>query len=447
MTIAFEISPLITASGTFGDKSGVYRYHLGLLQALANLSKSKDKKIKIVLFSFNRDLLLNYPLNPQVFQLLDNKTVFLINRLPQLADTNWEDKIIFNFPSVKTFLKILNRVLNLKSLYSDCINSLRFNQYLKFLVNQFLKKKDDVVFHSETGFFPLKMFKNIITIYDLTAVIKPQFHRLATVDLQKRKLIFAKKFCQGIICISRSTKEDLLKHSKSFQDKKIVIGYPGLDSVFYLPSGNKTSSYPINDLNLILKSQQNKIKRKKYLLYYGTFEPRKNLIYLVKAFTELQEAKEIPRDFKLILSGGEGWGNVKKSIINYIKENSPYGEKNNIIVLNYLSDRILIGFIKNAYALVYPSLYEGFGLPVLESMALGTPVICSHNSSLPEVGQEAVLYIDANNFFDLKDKIKYLINKPELAYELSKRGLVQSKKFTWNKTANKVYHFLEQLTT
>lgn len=460
MNIAFEISPFITASGAFGDKSGVYRYMYGLISSLSEKLEQKDKNAKIVLFSFSLDL-IKQPLNFDILKLTDKKNIIILNKYPKFKNNqDFENAAIFNLPFLKLCVKAVNKLFNIKfnikSLYLNCLNRIKFNKYLSFLTHDFKKNKVSIIFHSQTGFFPLTnfKFKHISTIYDLTPIFMEQYHRAETQNLLLRKLKFVKKFCDGIICISQSTKKDLICYSKAFKNKKIVIAYPGLDPNFQsyshrqppaasrqsLTLSNKCLT-EANDLKLILN---NNIPPKKYLLYYGTFEPRKNLIYLVKAFADLKENKEIPDDFILVLCGGDGWGNIKRNIKNYLRENYISKEKS-VIVIDYLNDNYLRLLIKNAYAVVYPSLYEGFGLPVLESMALGTPVICSNNSSLPEVGKDAVLYINPADFLDLKNKIKYLINNPAVAKKLSEKGIIQSKKFTWEKTAKKVMSFLETL--
>jgi len=187
-----------------------------------------------------------------------------------------------------------------------------------------------------------------MTIYDLTPIISPEMHRDENIDLQKRKLKFASKYCQGIVCISKSTKNDLLRNSNIWKNKKIIVAYPGLDQVFANASKKPVDSNKLfRNLNLIIKSRNQKIQKNKYLLYYGTFEPRKNLIYLIKAFINLQNEREIPSNYKLILIGGEGWGGVKGSINNYIDEQFPIDKDKNIILLDYLSDKYVIEFIKN----------------------------------------------------------------------------------------------------
>ena len=440
MNVAFEISPLLLASGSFGDKSGVYRYHYGLIKAYGEYLKKNKINDKIILFSFNRDL-ISFPLTRDIYKLLDNPAFKIINQLPSDNRTmNYYSNIFKIF--IKPFLKVINKVFSFKKLYYFLISDFYFKKYIKSLKIELKKNEVKIIYHSETSFYPLGGFKNVITVYDLTPIILPFFHREETRDLTQRKLNFTTRHCQGIICISEATKKDLLTQYPGNNHKKITICYPGLDHVF-----NKKNYQQelFKDLQIIAQQQAPKLKRKRYLLYYGTFEPRKNLNNLVESFVELQKEKKIPSNFKLVLMGGDGWGKIKKGIINYVKENFPNKKKNNIIVFDFLNDSYLITLIKNAYAFIYPSFYEGFGLPVLESMSLGIPVICSRVSSLPEVGEKSVIYIDPHNFSDLKEKIRYLINNPQIANDYKRSGIVQSKKFNWNKSVSKLHNFFQQL--
>jgi len=441
MNIAFEISPLITASGSFGDKSGVYRYTYGLISSYAKMLQKKDRNKQIFLFSFSYDL-LKQPLNPELYNLFKKKNVTFLNSFPKIdKDKTVDDEYISN-QILKFSIKIVNKVFPFKSIFRKIKDKLHFHNYLRLLYQEFKKRSIDIIVHSETCFYPLSGYENVITIYDLTTVFVPEFHRTETIDLQKRKLRFAIDFCDGIICISESTKQDLLSYSSSFKSKKIMIGYPGIDPVFKTRT-IKTNAY----LGALCQVNNKKVKLepKKYLLYYGTFEPRKNLFYIIRAFLDLLETKKIPKDFKLLMIGGQGWGKVKTGIIEYLKEIYPTEENLPIIISNYASDNYLKRIIKNAYALVYPSFYEGFGLPVLETMSLGTPVICSRNSSLTEVGGDAVLYVNPRDFMNLRYKMAYLINNPKLVGAMVKKGLVQSKKFSWEESSQQLYGFLQSL--
>jgi len=441
MNISFEISPLITASGSYGDKSGVYRYMYGFLSALIEKVKSSDNDDTITLFTFSPDLFTS-SLNPDIAKLIDNKKVLILGytdeySLPKQNESSIKD--FFSIPLIKEPLRLFNNIFKIRTIYDKIRNKYKFLKYIAELTREFKKLNITTVIHSETGFYHLQDFKNIITIYDMTTIIIPNLHREATCDLQSRKLDFAKQFCDGLIVISKSTKKDLKKYSEKFEAKKMVVAYPGMNKQLL------SRSKGINEINTLLKSHHNKLEKNEYLLYYGTFEPRKNIMSIVRAFSELYFANQIPKDMKLVLIGGRGWGKVKEEVLRFIHEAAPSVDKSPFIVLDFLSDEYLASFIRNAYALLYPSLYEGFGLPVLEAMTLGTPVITSDSSSLPEVGGDAVLYVKPKNYINIKNKIEYLVHHPEVAKNLHLEGLKQSKKFSWKNSAKAVYNFIEEL--
>lgn len=442
MNIAFEISPLLLASGSFGDKSGVYRYMTGLISSLEKISKKNGQKI--VLFSFDRNLLFSQ-VNPYLFEIVNNKNFVFINNYSEpiiqpVVGSYVRNKILKLF-GFKQILRISNRIFKMKRLYDYLREQVHEKNYLKFLKFELKKNGVTHIIHSNTSFKVIGNFKNIQIIYDLTPLLFPFNHRHETLDLFSKQLEFSKNHCQGIISISKSTKNDLFKYYPAFRNKKVKIVYPGTNEVL----NKKEDNTFYNEIIQLLKINHQSLFKNKYLIYFGTFEPRKNIIYLVRSFVDLQKAGSIPQDFKLLLVGGEGWGNIKCKIRDYVSEEFPLLSKRNIIMLDYIADKYLYNLVKNAYATVYPSLYEGFGLPVLESMQLGTPVISSDNSSIPEVGGNAILYSKVNNYFDLKNKIKILINDQKLAKDLSKKGLIQSQKFNWEKSGKKAYEFFKTL--
>lgn len=165
---------------------------------------------------------------------------------------------------------------------------------------------------------------------------------------------------------------------------------------------------------------------KKFILCAGSIEPRKNLISLLKAYNNLDMS--IKKEYKLILTGFKGWEN--QEIVSLINQNKDY-----VNYLGYISDEELVAVYNLATLFVYPSFYEGFGLPVLEAMACGTPVVCSNTTSLPEVGGDAVVYCDPYNVDDIREKMETVLDDENLQKEMIVKGLERAKQFTWEKAA------------
>jgi glycosyltransferase involved in cell wall biosynthesis len=165
-----------------------------------------------------------------------------------------------------------------------------------------------------------------------------------------------------------------------------------------------------------------------YLLFVSTIEPRKNIANLVAAFNRLKEQRRIDHD--LLLVGKKGWH--YEPIFEAIAQ-SPWREQ--IHHLDYLGDRQVQALYAKADVFVYPSYYEGFGLPVLEAMTLGAPVVTSNVSSLPEVAGDAALYADPHDPEELADQIWRLIDSPTLRQDLITRGRAQAAQFSWRRTA------------
>ncbi|MCP4268618.1 MAG: glycosyltransferase family 4 protein, partial [Candidatus Brocadiaceae bacterium] len=163
----------------------------------------------------------------------------------------------------------------------------------------------------------------------------------------------------------------------------------------------------------------------------GTLEPRKNIVTLIKAFKKLRERGL--RDYKLVVAGGKGW--LYKQILEEIG-NSDISQS--ILYLGVVSDKDLPELYNCADLFVYPSLYEGFGLPTLEAMACGIPVITSNTSSLPEVVGDAGIMVDPTDVNSLSDAMCKVLKDKELRLRMRNMGLERSKLFSWNNTAKKI---------
>ncbi len=265
--------------------------------------------------------------------------------------------------------------------------------------------------------------KKILVIHDLSFELYPEFF-----TAKKRlwhTLIDPKKLCNDsecIIAVSENTKNDIVRIYGINQDKIKVI-YPGINEVFHAE---------------ILESQKQKVKNKynlpnKYIFYLGNLEPRKNIETLIMAFSEINDDS-----LNLVIAGSQAW---KYKKIYRLWQNS--SAKKRIKFLGYVDASDKPALYSLAEIFVYPSIYEGFGLPPLEAMACNIPVITSFNSSLVEaVGQNGLL-IDPNNYLELANSISLLLNDKNLQNKLIEKGKQQSQKFSWQNTANEVLNIFK----
>lgn len=274
-----------------------------------------------------------------------------------------------------------------------------------------------------------KNLKTVVTIHDLAFKNFPQ--TFPKKDLFQLNLLtdLAVNFSDKIIAVSNSTKNDILKFYPKIKEDKIRVVYHGFDGDLF--QGNF-------DQELVMGVMDRyKIKCKKYLLYVGAIQPRKNLCVLIKAFEILKS--ENNSDFKLVLAGSQAW--CWEETIKLIK-NSP--QKENIILTGRVSFEDLAVLYQNAEIFVFPSLYEGFGIPILEAFASRIPVISANNSSLAEVGGDAPEYFSSKDELELKEKIKAVLKNSELKSKMIEKGLTQLNKFSWEKCARETLDFIKE---
>lgn len=274
-------------------------------------------------------------------------------------------------------------------------------------------KKVDVVFETaHFGPFNLpKRIKRITMIHDLTPILFPQYHRFYSHLLQR---IFLKRILRKadiILSNSQNTNKDLVKVYPFTKSKNQTI-LLGRDSGFQ----------PVNARTYLDRHNISK----PYFLCTGTIEPRKNLALLLDAYSQFRKKEEV--DVLLLLVGKDGW----KTTAFYEKlENHDF--RDDIVLTGFVEKHELIELYSNALALVYPSLYEGFGLPILEANSCGTQVICSNNSSLPEVGGDAALYFDPTDVNDLHSKLHTAFEDYNNSAEQTRKFTDQADKFSWNR--------------
>lgn len=286
------------------------------------------------------------------------------------------------------------------------------------------------VFFSPTHYLPLYTSSpSVISIFDVSYLYFPNLFKKK--DLYQLKLWggYSIKKAKKIITISNSSKNDIIKMYKVNPDKVTVI-YPGIKS----------------DLGLKIKDlRMNELKEKfgistPYILFVGTLQPRKNISKLIEAFSLIINHKSSIGDLSLVIVGKKGW--QFEDILNAPKK---YNVEDRVKFLDSVSDEDLPGFYKNALCFCLPSLYEGFGLPILEAMQYGCPVATSSVSSLPEAGGDAAVYFDPENVEDIKKSLESIIQSSELRDKLIKKGYEQVKKFSWEKTARETLKVLEEI--
>ncbi|MBU0614169.1 glycosyltransferase family 4 protein [Patescibacteria group bacterium] len=315
-------------------------------------------------------------------------------KLPVFKQTNIK---IFKYQSP-------NKVVNAK------------NIFLKKPIESYLNVVPDV------WWFPNLCIANTklpyaITLHDASFKIFPEFFTRKSLAWHKLSMMQDKLQKAGIVlAVSQKTKIDgalLFNLNK----KNIHVSHLGVNDV-YNPKQHPSDKTFLRDMGI----------NSPYILFLSTIEPRKNLKNLIYAYEESSKNNlDIP---KLIIAGGNGW--KSKEVLKLIK-NHPL--KKNIQLLGYVEEKHKPALYRNATMLVAPSFYEGFGLPVLESMACGTPVITSFSGGLPEVVGDSAIMVDPYNISDISSAINLLLSDAELQLLLRNKGLVRAQNFTWQKTA------------
>ncbi len=173
-----------------------------------------------------------------------------------------------------------------------------------------------------------------------------------------------------------------------------------------------------------------------YILFVGTLQPRKNITRLIEAFSKISNTSNL----SLVVVGKKGW-----QYDEILEAPKKFEVEEKVKFLDFIADEDLPNLYKNALCFVLPSLYEGFGLPVLEAMKYGCPVITSNISSLPEAGGDAALYVDPLDVNDIAKNLELIIQNSELRKKLIKKGYEQIKKFSWEKTARETLSVLTKI--
>ena len=276
----------------------------------------------------------------------------------------------------------------------------------------------------------------VVTVHDLGYHYYPEAHTLFQNAYLRWSTRYNARTATRVLADSDATRKDLLRYY-GIPAERIVVVYPGRDETLT----------PVKDPQTLNAVHARYGLNAPYFLYVGTLHPRKNLVRLVNAFADLASAKRATSEStdgrantKLVLAGQKGW--LYEEIFAQVRR---LGLENRVMFTGYVPDADLPGLLSGALAFVFPSLYEGFGLPVLEAMACGTPVICSNVSSLPEVGGDAALQIDPLDTEALAEAMHQVLTDEGLRTMLVERGHEQVQRFSWQRCASQVLQVLEDV--
>lgn len=293
----------------------------------------------------------------------------------------------------------------------------------------FSKQKPDVFF-SPTHYIPkFSRVKKINIIFDLSFIHFPQFFN--KIDLWKLTnwTKYSVENINHIITTSQSTKNDLLK-IYNVPSNKITVSYPGYN----------TSEFGVN-----LDKERIKMTKDKYkidgpfIIFIGTIQPRKNLIMLIDAFEKIENLKLV------IVGKTDGEGRKGWMYHEILERPSRNGTEEKVIFTGFVPRMDLPYLLSGAEAFILPSLWEGFGITVVEAMASGTPVIVSNTSSLPEIVGDAGLLIDPKSQDQIEQSIRTIVSDNKLRSKLSKLGIKQAQKFSYKKMVKDVIMQLEKV--
>jgi len=297
--------------------------------------------------------------------------------------------------------------------------------WFEHLIPRALHKDSIDVFFSPEGMISLKSsVPTIMTVHDIVFERHPQYVQKSHVRFHKKNSTKYHHRADQIVTVSKFTKEEILDIYDINPNKITVI-----------PNGRSTEFYPLND-DQISAFRQDQANNYEYILYVGSLHPRKNIDRLIQAFEQFKITIDSP--IKLVLAGRLAW--YSKAIEKQLAQSKI---KKDIIHLDYFHGD-LNALINSAVALIYPALYEGFGLPILEAMSAGTPVITSADSAMTEVADEAAFYVNPMSIDDISNAISQLVQDVELRSSLTEKGLKRAEAFSWEKHAQALYSILER---
>ncbi|WP_295214120.1 glycosyltransferase family 1 protein [Ruminococcus sp.] len=270
--------------------------------------------------------------------------------------------------------------------------------------------------------------KTVVTVHDMVYKTFPETVRGRTKYMLDTGLKKSMKRADRIVTDSEFSRQEIIRYFPQFADKIRVV-YCGVDTNRF---------HPVEDAARIDAVKQKYGIDREYFLYLGTVEPRKNLERLMDAYHQFCQGKSQPP--YLVLAGGKGW--LDSGIYQKVDE---LGLKTSVLFTEYVPDEEICPLMCGALAFVFPSIYEGFGLPPLEAMACGVPVLTTHAASLPEVVGEDAVVADPYDIGSIADGLEQLYTDPALRQKLSEAGPKRAAQFSWECSARQLYEVYQEV--
>jgi glycosyltransferase involved in cell wall biosynthesis len=280
-----------------------------------------------------------------------------------------------------------------------------------------LKKIKADVFVSTDGYCSLtSKIPQCMVVHDLGFLHMPEAYKNSHVRFLKSNMPKYLKKANRIVTISGFSKNDILSHYK-IKAEKIDVVYNGVKENFQPVSGEEKVAV-----------KEKYTEGKEFFIYVGAIQPRKNLVNLLKAYSIFK--KRLHSGMKLVLAGRLAWKNDE-----FLQLLKTYKYKDDVVLTGYLKEHELASLFATAYALVYPSLFEGFGVPVIEAMKMKVPVLTSEKTSMQEIAGEAALYFDPNDHEDIAEKMMLIYKDENLRKQLIEKSGPIVLKYNWESAA------------
>lgn len=348
---------------------------------------------------------------------LEGYGYFLFETLQRITRDHPEHEFIFIFDRAFTQRFVFGPNVTAIVTGPPARHPLLWKLWYDIKIPSVLRKQKADLFVSADGFCSLTTnVPQCLVVHDLAFLHNPSF-------LRKSHLLFYRRYtpkflarAKTIATVSRFSKKDILSHYPINEDKIDVV-YSAVKNIFQ----------PLSD------SQREVVKNdyssgKEYFVYTGSIHPRKNLVNLLKAFSIFKKRQQ--SNFKLVLAGRLAW-----KYSSFVESLKSYKYRDDMVMTGYLEEKELARLTGAAYAMLYPSLLEGFGVPVLEAMQCEVPVITSEGTSMEEIAKGAALLVNPNDHVDIAEKMMQVYKDETLRNELIIKGKLVAQQYSWDKTS------------